>query len=165
MVLWVRSLLLSWCKGWTTKQGGQGRGGSSSSSGQPHPKDRWGTERLEGLWVPRRRGVEPGSRAANRGRGGDSGARFRWPGRRKPNLSPRAESDLLSTPFLPKNTFLAKSPREEGDPFPGRAAGGAAAAWHPLNPGRAGGERGQRPPWPVPPPLVSLTQRPSRPPF
>lgn len=128
MVLWVQPLLLSGCKGWTTKQGGQERGGSSSSSGQPHPKDRWGTERLEGLWVPRWRGAEPGSRAANRGRGGDSGPRFRWPGRREPNLSPRAESDLLSTPFLPKNTFLAKSPREEGDPFPGRAAGGAAAA-------------------------------------
>lgn len=136
MVLWVRPLLLSGCKGWITKQGGEGRGGSSSSSGQPHPKDRWGKERPAGLWVPRWRGAQPGSRAANRGRGGDSGARFRRPGRREPNLSPRAESDLLSTPFLPKNTFLAKSPREEGDPFPGRAAGGAAAAWHPRT--RAG---------------------------
>lgn len=78
---------------------------------------------------------------------------FRGQGEESRTLSPRSESDLLSTPFLPKNTFLAKSPREEGDPFPGKAAGGAAAALAPPEPGP--GRRGARAaPYPACPPLL-----------
>lgn len=62
---------------------------------------------------------------------GKAGWALRGRGHEGRTLSPGAEGDLLSTPFLPKNTFLAKSPREERDPSPGRAAGGAAAAGHP----------------------------------
>ena len=77
----------------------------------------------------------------------------RGQGEESRTLSPRSKSDLLSTPFLPKNTFLAKSPREEGDPFPGKAAGGAAAALAPPEPGP--GRRGARAaPYPACPPLL-----------
>ena len=67
---------------------------------------------------------------------------FRGQGEEGRTLSPRSESDLLSTPFLPKNTFLAKSLREEGDLLPGRAAGGVGAAPAPPEPGP--GRRGAR---------------------
>lgn len=82
----------------------------------PQPKDKWRTGRLEGL-------VAAGAPAASRQprRGGDCGfasaAQEGWA------LSPRSESDLLSTPFPPKNTFLAKSRRQEGD------AAREATAW------------------------------------
>lgn len=159
-----RPLLLSGCRGWTTAQRDQGRAGPSSS-GQPHPKDRWGTERLKayGCRGPAQLSTVP--EPPTPGGVGTAALVFRGQGEEGQTLSPRSESDLLSTPFLPKNTFLAKSLREEGDLFPGRAAGGVTVAPAPPNPGRGGGEQGQRPPRPVPPPPVSLTQRPSRPPF
>lgn len=75
------------------------------------------------------------------GRVGKAELAFRGRGKKGRTLSPRSESDLLSTPFLPRNTFLAKSPREKGDPFPRRAAGGAAAPWHPRT--RAGKEESE----------------------
>ncbi|XP_040603985.1 uncharacterized protein LOC121141207 [Mesocricetus auratus] len=51
-------------------------------------------------------------------------------------LSPRSESDLLPTPFPPKNTFLAKSRRQEGDAA--REASGEAA---PARPGARASSR------------------------
>lgn len=83
------------------------------------------------------------SPAANHRWGGDCGARLPRPGRGGPNPFPKIrERPALSTPFLPKNTFLAKSLEEEGDLFPGRTAGGVAAA--PAPPERGPGRRGAR---------------------
>lgn len=87
-------------------------------------------------------GLSPVSEPPTAGRVWAAELAFRGRREKGRTLSPRSESDLLSTPFLPKNTFLAKSQKEEGDPFQGEAAGGAAAALAPTEPGS--GRRGRR---------------------
>lgn len=132
--------------GGCTADGPVGSGRSSSVGAGAEPPHRGTRERLDhpsqvnsilrtgGGWaylqtVDSAGGLGPVLTASRAGVGtGSRGLLFRGQGEGEPNPLPRSESDLLSPPFLPKNTFLAKSPREEGDPFPREAAGGAAAA-------------------------------------
>lgn len=122
--------------GWSaTAPGGRGPRRKAIVPGSPQPTDRWGA----------------GPAAAGRAGVGTAGGLPRPEGRA---LSPRPESDRLSTPFPPRNTFLAKSRRgrampPEGPPRTPRRRTGARAAPSPARP----------------PSSVPLTQRPSRPPF
>lgn len=145
------------CRGRTTTAPGGPRGWAAGHPPQvdPQAKDRWGTGRLE---------VAAGAPAASRQTGEGWGLRGSLPRpRRAGPFPPRSESDLFPTPFPPKNTFLAKSRRQEGDAAR-EASGEAAAARVARSPGPRTRARAA-PSAARPPSSVPLTQRPSRPPF
>lgn len=164
MVRWFGPRLLSGCRGWTTAKRSQGRVGPSFS-GQPHPKDRWGTESLKAY------GCRDGSRLSPVP---ERQPRVGWglrsspsaAGERRPEPYPQDQTATYSPrPSYRRILFLPSHRGRRAIPSRGRPRVESRRPWHPSNPGRGGGERGQRPPRPVPPPLAPLTQRPSRPPF
>lgn len=164
MVRWVGPLLLSGCRGWTTAQGDQGRAGPSFS-GQPHPKDRWGTERLKACGCRGGLGLSPVPERQPRVgwglRSSPSAA-----GERRAEPFPQDQRETCSPrPSYPRILFLLSHQGRRAIPSQGGPRVEPRRPWQPPNPSQGGGERGQRPPRPVPPPPVSLTQRPSRPPF
>lgn len=155
-------LLLSGCRGWTPAQGNQGKAGPSFS-GQLHPKDRWGTERLQ-AGGQCRGGLSP---VPDRQPRGGVGLRsfFRWQERRAEPSSPRSESDLLSTPLPTQEYFSLLSHQGGRRSLPsGRPRVEPRGPGTPQNPGREEGAR-WRPTRPVPASSRVFTCQAVAPPF